>query len=309
MIQQIDRKDLVFGCVLGLVVGDALGVCANVPKPEGGFESISDIKGGGVFDLKAGEWTGDTSMAMCLAESLLESDGFDADDQMRRYADWFEHGVWSCRDFCFGIEEPMRRALLGNQSSAEFGEGVLGFGGMLARLAPVALFYLQDIESAQIYAAQSVQLTHSHRICVDCARYFTVLLHGALMGVDKERLLSVDYEPEGVDWEKYPLTPEVEALRQGLYRGKPAFALNAPEDALSILEAALWAFAQSLHFKDGALKAVNLGGKASTVGAIYGQFAGAYYGAERMPDNWLRKLVYRDALDALAERLWRATLL
>lgn len=309
MIQQIDRKDLVQGCVLGLAVGNALGV--GVSEREESKEVSEELAGGGPYGLKPGEWMAETSMAMCLAESLLACEGFDGVDVMGRFCNWFEHGYWSCRDFCFGVEEPMRQALLAHKQGKPLGRGprLLEYGGVLARTAPLALYYLHDAQATMLQAARCAQLTHPDPVCVDVSRYFALLVHGALQGVDKETLLAPDFAAEGLPWARSPLVPEVEALRQGDYLSKPSFTLEAPENLLSILQAALWAFGHGKHFKDGALKAVSLGGKSEVVGAVYGQLAGAYYGAQFMPDNWLRVLAHREALEELAERLWRATLL
>ncbi len=311
MIQPIDRKDLISGCVLGLAIGDALGVSCGMRKAKVVVEPVADILGGGPFELNAGEWTGDTSMAMCLAESLLSADGFSTKEQMRCYGEWFDNGFWSCRDFCFGMEDGMRQALLTLRQggTVQVHKSQAECGGFLSRLAPVVLYFLRDTELLLIHTAQSVQLTHPLQVCVDSARYFAILLQGALLGIEKERLLSPDYVPSGMGKEGFALVPEIEQIRLGNYREKPVFKLEVPYEVVSILQSALWAFAQSSHFKDGALKAVNLGGKSSTVGAIYGQLAGAYYGAEHMPDNWVRKLAHRDALEKMAERLWRSTLI
>jgi len=64
------------GALIGLAVGDALGTTLEFRKP-GSFTPITDMVGGGPFRLKPGEWTDDTSMALCLAESLLECKSFD----------------------------------------------------------------------------------------------------------------------------------------------------------------------------------------------------------------------------------------
>ena len=63
------------GALLGLAAGDALGTTLEF-KPPGSFVSITDMVGGGPFNLKPGEWTDDRSMALCLAESLIEKRGF-----------------------------------------------------------------------------------------------------------------------------------------------------------------------------------------------------------------------------------------
>ena len=82
------------GSLLGLAAGDALGTTVEFAEP-GSFKPVEDMAGGGVFRLKAGQWTDDTSMALCLAESLIESGGFDPVDQMQRYAKWRNEGYLS----------------------------------------------------------------------------------------------------------------------------------------------------------------------------------------------------------------------
>jgi len=76
------------GSLIGLAVGDALGVPVEFCSP-GSFEEVTDMRGGGSFGLEAGEWTDDTSMALCLAESLIEKNGFDPVDQLERYLKWY----------------------------------------------------------------------------------------------------------------------------------------------------------------------------------------------------------------------------
>jgi ADP-ribosyl-[dinitrogen reductase] hydrolase len=79
----VNPRDRYRGALLGLAAGDALGTTLEF-EPPGSFEPIDDVVGGGAFGLKAGQWTDDTSMALCLAESLVERGGFDPTDQMRR---------------------------------------------------------------------------------------------------------------------------------------------------------------------------------------------------------------------------------
>ena len=66
--------------------------------------------GGGPFELRPGQWTDDTSMALCLAHSLLYRDGFDAADQMNRYCNWYRHGYLSSTGICFDIGSTTRLA-------------------------------------------------------------------------------------------------------------------------------------------------------------------------------------------------------
>jgi len=83
----VDLRSRYRGCLLGLAVGDAVGTTVEF-RARGTFAPVVDMVGGGPFGLEPGQWTDDTSMALCLAASLIERGGFDARDQMRRYLDW-----------------------------------------------------------------------------------------------------------------------------------------------------------------------------------------------------------------------------
>jgi ADP-ribosyl-[dinitrogen reductase] hydrolase len=98
----METKDRFRGCLLGLAVGDAVGTTLEF-KPPGSFKPIIGMAGGGPFRLKPGEWTDDTSMALCLATSLVEKNGFDPKDQMDRYCRWQEEGYLSSNGRCFDI--------------------------------------------------------------------------------------------------------------------------------------------------------------------------------------------------------------
>jgi len=130
------------GCLLGLAVGDAVGTTLEF-KPPGSFEAIDDMVGGGPFRLAPGQWTDDTSMALCLAESLLHCDGFDAADQMRRYCDWWRNGYLSSTGRCFDIGNTVANALHRFEASGDpFSGDTSPFSagnGSLMRLAPVAI--------------------------------------------------------------------------------------------------------------------------------------------------------------------------
>jgi len=98
----MDTIDRYRGSLLGLATGDAVGTALEF-KAAGSFDPISDMVGGGPFHLEPGQWTDDTSMAICLAESLIECRGFDPADQMRRYVRWWREGHLSSTGRCFDI--------------------------------------------------------------------------------------------------------------------------------------------------------------------------------------------------------------
>jgi ADP-ribosylglycohydrolase len=98
----MELKERYRGCLLGLAVGDALGATLEFCRPDS-FEAISDMIGGGPFSLNPGEWTDDTSMALCLVESLIVRKGFDPVDQLERYIKWMNEGHLSSNGICFDI--------------------------------------------------------------------------------------------------------------------------------------------------------------------------------------------------------------
>src|SRR5262245_14888700 len=128
------------GSLLGLAVGDAVGTTLEFETP-GTFEPITDMVGGGPFRLRPGEWTDDTSMALCLATSLVSCEGFDAADQMTRYLRWMEEGYWSSIGRCFDIGATTREALLRYKRTGDPWSGSTdphsAGNGSLMRLCPV----------------------------------------------------------------------------------------------------------------------------------------------------------------------------
>ena len=106
------------GCLLGLAVGDALGTTLEF-KPRGTFEPIDDMVGGGCFDLEPGQWTDDTSLALCLAESLIEKKGFDPYDQMKKYLLWYRTGYLSSTGYAFDIGGTTKAALNSFEKTGE----------------------------------------------------------------------------------------------------------------------------------------------------------------------------------------------
>lgn len=303
----MDAHDRIVGCLTGLAVGDALGTTLEF-KPRGTFEPIVDMVGGGPFGLEPGQWTDDTSMALCLADSLVECGGFDPADQMRRYVRWWREGYRSSRPgVCFDIGMTVRDALARFERTGEAFSGATdehsAGNGSLMRLAPVAMFYASSPADAIAHAAESSRTTHGAAEAVDACRYFAALLVGALRGVPKTVLLAEGFESDGLTWNGPPLSARIRAIAAGSYKGRDAASVRASGYVVHTLEAALWAFHASSTFTEGALLAVNLGEDADTTGAVYGQLAGAFYGVDAIPPAWRHRLHDRDAIERLATQL------
>jgi ADP-ribosylglycohydrolase len=266
--------------------------------------------GGGPFRLKAGEWTDDTSMALCLATSLVEKNGFDPKDQMERYRRWWKKGYLSSNGRCFDIGNTVADAL---RRYEQTGDPIAGStspqsagNGCIMRLAPVPMFYLNDLELAMEKSAQSSRTTHGAVACLDACRYLAALLLGALSGSSKEEILSFRYSPVPRYWERRPLVPEIDEIARESFKTKNPPAIQGTGYVVRSLEAALWSFYTTDSFEAAILRAANLGDDADTTAAICGQLAGAYYGESGIPKKWLEKLAMRQEITALADRLYDA---
>lgn len=299
------------GCLLGLAVGDALGTTLEFKQP-GTFEKINDMVGGGPFKLEAGEWTDDTSMALCLAASLVECRGFDPGDQMERYLHWRDEGYMGVHGKFFDIGGTISAALsayqrTGNPYSGPIASHSAG-NGSLMRLAPVPMYYAHNPEEAIEKSGESSRTTHGAQSAVDACRYFAGLLVGALNGEQKMDILSRRYSPLPGYWDIHALDPSIEEIASGSFKVKHPPEIRGSGYVVRTLEAALWAFYRSDSFEEGCLLAVNLGEDADTTGAIFGQLAGAFYGRIEIPVTWLSRLAEREKIELFAEKLYQAHL-
>jgi len=292
------------GALIGLAVGDALGTTLEFKRP-GEFEPITEIEGGGPFHLKPGQWTDDTSMGLCLAESLIEKQGFDPVDQLERYVRWYRQGHFSCTGRCFDIGTTTRSALetfmsTRNPYSGSTSSHAAGNGSIM-RLAPVPMFFSNRPIEAIERSGESSRTTHGARTCIDACRYMGGLIAGTINGVGKEELLSDHFAPVPEYWRKHPLCPEIEEIAGGSFKRKEPPEIKGTGFVVQSFEAALWAFYRAKDFREGALLAVNLGDDADTTGAVYGQIAGAFYGYEGIPERWRAVVAQPDIILGLAD--------
>lgn len=293
-----EHRDRFRGALLGLAAGDAVGTTVEFKGP-GSFPPVTDMVGGGPFHLAPGQWTDDTSMALCLAESLLESRGFDARDQMERYVRWWRHGHHSSTGRCFDIGNTVRQALetfeqTRNPIAGPTHEWSAG-NGSLMRLAPVPMYFVArgGVDPVEM-SAESSRTTHGAAVAIAACRYFGALLADALSGASKDDLLNARHDVQ------QPIIAEIAA---GSFKTKHPPAIRGTGYAAHCLEAALWAFHRSASFEEGCLLAVNLGDDADTTAAVYGQLAGAHYGERGIPERWRERLAKRELLEAYADRL------
>ncbi|GAB4519690.1 MAG: ADP-ribosylglycohydrolase family protein [Anaerolineae bacterium] len=296
----MDTQERFRGCLLGLAVGDAVGTTMEF-KPRGTFEPLTDMVGGGPFHLKPGQWTDDTSMALCLATSLVECGGFDPRDQMDRYCRWAEEGYLSSTGTCFDIGKTVSAALHRYRRSGDPYAGsedpYTAGNGCVMRLAPVPMFFFPDLDQIAHYAGESSRTTHGAVECVDACRLFGRMIGRALLGLPKDEILLADAN-------SFIGAERIQAIARGEYRAKSEAVIRGSGYVVESLEAALWCFSRAGSFAEAVLMAANLGDDADTTAAVCGQLAGAYFGESGIPARWLERLAMREEITRLADQLW-----
>jgi len=173
------------------------------------------------------------------------------------------------------------------------------------RLAPVPMFYggnpLEAIEKSE----ESSRTTHGAVAAVDACRYLGALIVRTLNGTSKEEILADHHSPVPRYWTKKPLVKEIDEIASGSFKRREPPEIQGTGYVVKSLEAALWAFHKSRSFEEGCLLAVNLGDDADTTGAVYGQLAGAFYGAEAIPMTWRDKIAKKEFILSLADRIFK----
>ena len=179
--------------------------------------------------------------------------------------------------------------------------------GSLMRVAPIALVYFREPETnLKEYAAQSSRPTHPHAICTESCQFYVYMLAQILkanhqLSIDELELLLRNY-----DFKAPPLQSIGEKCQKyGGVAKIPESEIRSSGFVVHTLEAALWAFLSTRSFKDGAVKVVNLGDDADTVGAVYGGLAGAFYGLDEIPKEWLEVLQAKSLVDETVEEVVR----
>jgi ADP-ribosyl-[dinitrogen reductase] hydrolase len=279
-------RERFLGAMLGLATGDAVAAATQYRRP-GTFPPVGDMLGGGPFDLPRGGWSDDTSMALCLADSLIECNGFDARDQVERYRRWQQEGYLSATGQCVGITASSARAIAMAQWRRQAFSGSHDPAQLdpepLSRVAPAVLFFFASSDHAIEQATEAARTTCQAPAVLDACRSLARALHAALSGQPKAVVLE---------------------------RAAPAGAdVVARSGAPAALTAAVAAFGAADNFRDAILYAVNLGGDSDVVAAACGQLAGAYYGVKAIPTSWHNGLTQKELIASYADRLLAHALL
>ncbi|ATZ10528.1 ADP-ribosylarginine hydrolase Tri1 [Erwinia amylovora] len=292
--QRLDRAK---GALVGLAVADAVGTTLEFQPRDQQF--VSDMVGGGPFQLKAGEWTDDTSMALCLAETYLHHARLDLTGFRNRLVNWYRHGVNSANGICFDIGNATRHALEQYllQGADWFGNTDPHSAGNAAiiRLAPAAIFQRHSLLRTLHDAEQQGRATHGATESLDASRLLARVLCLLLNGADKHTAMAPAL---------CPFNARTALINAGEYRQKSRAQIRSSGYVIDTLEAAMWAIWHTDNFRDAVLLAANLADDADSVAATAGQIAGALYGYDAIPAGWREKLVEEPRIAQLAQRLY-----
>jgi ADP-ribosyl-[dinitrogen reductase] hydrolase len=298
-------RDRFHGALIGLAVGDAVAAATQFRRP-GTFTPVGDMLGGGPFDLPRGAWSDDTSMALCLADSLLECNGFDARDQMERYRRWQQEGYLAATGQCVGITASTARAIAIAQwrRQAFFGshDPSQVDPEPLSRVAPAVLFFFASSGPAVDQATEAARTTCQSPVVLEACRSLARALYAALSG-----------QPKAVVLEKATMAAMSAAgdavagggLPGGGVAGHQSAGASAGTGggAPAVLAAAVAAFGATSNFRDAILYAANLGGDSDVIATVCGQLAGAYYSVKAIPTSWHNGLMHKELIADCADRL------
>ena len=266
-------------------------------------------------------------MTLCLAQSLVTNHGkFVVGDQVCNYVRWFKEGYLSSSGECFDIgnatrialsvwDGEMRKAGGDRKGWEEEGQEAIELmvggerhcgNGSLMRTAPIALVYFRENGTlVEEYTMRAGRVTHPNVTCVEACQVYVrlmcVMLQKAGEGEQLEKDVLFDVLKRWgfkspvlrETFGKYETLEDLKRVEEG--------KISSSGFVVHTLEAALWCFFTTESFREGALKAVNLGDDADTVGAVYGGLAGAYYGYEQIPTEWVEGLQARGMVEDVVE--------
>ncbi len=305
----MNKRNYIKDGLLGLSVGDALGVPVEFhPRFELDSQPVKGMRAFGTWKQPAGTWSDDTSLCLCLAQSLCS--GYDLVDIGAQFMAWKNSGLWSPHGTVFDIGNTTKTALerLEHSPSEPLKAGLRreedNRNGSLMRILPI-VFYLRGMDSAQRWRiiSEVSSITHAHmRSILACVIYCEIalgLMEGlsprlAYEGMKAKVLEGFKDEPELASFQ-WILTHDIGKLNRD--------EIRSTCNVVDSLESCLWCFLGSENFSEACLKAVNLGDDTDTVACLTGGLAGLAWGEEAIPREWLSVLARRADIEELASRL------
>ena len=269
------ERDKIKGMLWGLIVGDALGSPIQFSSKDN-HPWITEMEYCSVFNVPAGFWTDDGSMAMCIMDSFVRKNGYDINDVAETFVKWLKNGYLSSiegRSFDVGGATSSSLFNFANTGTLVNGVESSQGNGSIMRFAP-SYIIARSLNRPEIVREVS-DVTHASNRVREICDVLALILDLHMAGGRSS------YGP-GVE------TPREKVPNSGW--------------CVDSLNAAMWAFNTTKTFEEGMIAAVNLGGDSDSIGAIYGQIAGAYYGFDAIPERWLKAVKTWEKVDVLIEK-------
>lgn len=307
--------------IMGLCVGDVLGVPVEfVDRKTLMNNPVTDMRAYGTYNQPAGTWSDDTSLILCLTDSL--SKGLDYKDMMNNFSKWFNMGEYTPYGEVFDVGGTTREALMRYKKginplecggTSEYSNG----NGSLMRILPI-LFYLNSLYGTEFMendeAFQIIHnissLTHGHkRSQIACGIYISVAteLIGKMdlkLAIKSGIFKAIEYYRESKHYSDE--LKHFKRLDSNHFEKIPIDEIRSSGYVVHTLEAAIWCLLNTKSYKDCVLRAVNLGSDTDTVAAVAGGLAGLYYGYDDIPKEWLDTIARREYIEDLCNQLYNA---
>ena len=259
--------------VYGAAIGDALGVPYEFM--DRGTFTCAGMSAGGAHRQPAGTFSDDTSMMLATCDSIRALGRIDCDDMRVRFRAWAYEGKYTPDGVMFDIGNATSTALSEGRGCA----GIRSNGnGSLMRIAPLAFTGATDDEVRAVSA-----ITHAHEISTESCVAFVHVLREILAGSSVAEAVS-DVQVAPADYAFAPDIP-IDEVRSGGY-------------VVDTLDASLWCLCNTTSFAECVLAAVNLGRDTDTTACVAGALAGAVYGFDAIPLEWIEALRAKDAIEA-----------
>lgn len=313
----MDAK-IVKGMLLGLAVGDALGVPVEFDSRKSlKAEPVKNMRGFGTWGQEAGTWSDDTSLTIAAMESIARLGKIDFQDIMENFLRWYDYDDFTATGKRFDIGNTTRaaivrfaRKLLPPTKCGATTENSNG-NGSLMRILPATLYLFgtrgkiggDELKIIHDFSA----LTHGHAVSQIACGIYSLIAAQLLNGKNLSEAFLLGMNNAKNFYGADDSFKTFSRLCDENFSALPEEKISSSGYVLDALEAALWCLLTTDDYKSLALKAVNLGGDTDTTAAIAGGLAGIFYGAEAIPDEWLKILKRRDYLEKISEDFAAAT--
>lgn len=302
------------GCFLGLAVGDALGVPVEFRnRTTLRRNPVREMTGYGAWNQPPGTWSDDSSMAFCVAESLLN--GYNINDMANRFVKWMTEGYWGAHHEVFDVGGTTRSALTRVQRgenplfSGDFEEESNG-NGSLMRIAPAAIYFAGEHDTALLEKMTELSgITHRHFRSVFSCFIFSKFIANIISVRNKEEaFFNLQKQIQGFVKAKNFYQPELDNFSRVIHGSLSALdesEISSSGYVLHTLEASIWCFLNTSSYEESVLRAVNLGGDTDTTACVTGALAGLYYGVDQIPSRWINTLARKSDIGNLAAEFYQ----